>query len=730
MATVVFTQAAPFPTAPLREMLGEYFPAFKWQIGEDDNGKPKTMDQWRDRIMIMGRSAETVLWCELTSFPEPLISLSYRHRWYAEIGEPTTDDSSMANQIRFLIASISMIPDDGARCRLLPNGRWLDQEDLAVAAEIVLNSGNMEAISDIGMVIEERNNGASRYDGLCPDDAARLGTADAILATIMHERGLGDLAVGLGMEAPPSFAAEFPQPNSLATMVLLCNTPIEMDWPVFEEAATELDPDGEWQVKPAGAFDGSMEGRTARINISTSAKPLPEYLMVGALARSHELTAEDKQQLSAHRCYQSFSVDLDTRAVPFEDVREVTKMVTLLIGIAARSDALTGLYNAGVGMVLTAQRVRREVGILAQDEIPIRLWTWSAFDSITPDNISISISGMMPFAGYEVEVWNAPGTLEEVGERLSGVLRYLLINGPVINHGDSFGNDSKDRSTRCFFSPSRAQRGDTVKTLQLEFDIAPVVDPLKENRNHLADTATGGRAGALARMQLGHGPYDLLSVVALTKPTVFPSSILEEMLPRAFPDRFWLIRPAQSGRKEPHQITGSSRSGAPPVSVQVSAHGFSLPAELQTPPHRLHLRVVINSSGDSALARALSLVVCSCLIIQLDKDAPFRLSADGNWLGEDDALTGVSVPKHVSDIGDFDRAFGIAPGSCIASHALMPGAFPPCPPGFSEAFMSLTLAPGKNAGRSFAELANAQKTRSTRPQPVRRPAGGFGRKGL
>nr|WP_256869338.1 DUF4261 domain-containing protein [Sphingobium lactosutens] len=85
---------------------------------------------------------------------------------------------------------------------------------------------------------------------------------------------------------------------------------------------------------------------------------------------------------------------------------------------------------------------------------------------------------MLPFAGFEVELWNAPGTLEQVAERLNGVLRYLLINGPVITHGDTIGDHASDRSTRCFLGDSRADRGDrSVPAMLLEFDAPEVARP-------------------------------------------------------------------------------------------------------------------------------------------------------------------------------------------------------------------------------------------------------------
>jgi hypothetical protein len=56
---------------------------------------------------------------------------------------------------------------------------------------------------------------------------------------------------------------------------------------------------------------------------------------------------------------------------------------------------------------------------------------------------------------------------------MSAVLRHLLINGPVIGHGDTFGQREGDHILRCFLGDSRAQRpyspGAPLPALLLEF---------------------------------------------------------------------------------------------------------------------------------------------------------------------------------------------------------------------------------------------------------------------
>jgi hypothetical protein len=101
----------------------------------------------------------------------------------------------------------------------------------------------------------------------------------------------------------------------------------------------------------------------------------------------------------------------------------------------------------------------------------LMLWTWTAPDSLVADSVSLTTGGIRPFLGYEIEVWNAPGEPQWVGDQLSNVINYLLHAGPVVKDGDSFGETGGDRSIRGFFGTTRAERHDTnVPVLLLEFD--------------------------------------------------------------------------------------------------------------------------------------------------------------------------------------------------------------------------------------------------------------------
>ena len=83
----------------------------------------------------------------------------------------------------------------------------------------------------------------------------------------------------------------------------------------------------------------------------------------------------------------------------------------------------------------------------------------------------------MPFLGHEIEVWNAPLSAEEVREKTSDLIIYLLDKGPTIGHGDSAGRTSDDQSIRCFLGPSRAERPAPVQALFLEFGETGEIQP-------------------------------------------------------------------------------------------------------------------------------------------------------------------------------------------------------------------------------------------------------------
>ncbi|WHO39301.1 hypothetical protein PMI04_001470 [Sphingobium sp. AP49] len=415
MAIIVFTRPVPFPIASLRQLLAAQLPLYKWTVGEDDDGGAETMGQWADAQLICGRTDASIVFCELFARAQPFAGDAPVHRWHLELKRPTTDNDVIAHRILLLVAATVMLADDGALCQLLPGGGWLSSDDMIRATRALLAGESLEKLAQFGRpasafagsapapVAASVPRPAGRYAGLAPEQAMSLGQMDESFARILREKGMGDIADSMGLAAPPAFAHERPRADRLPTMVLLATQPLILDWALVQEGIGAIDPRGDWTLSETGLSHGVLAGRGATIRIDTHHAPLPAYLMAQAQARSHGLTEEDKRLLATHRLHHSVSVDLDTRAADFVDVRQSAKVATLLMGLAAKRQGCIGLFNAGVGTVMPVARLQQQVGILGSDEVPITLWTWCAFESIQPDAISISTGACCPSPAMK---WN------------------------------------------------------------------------------------------------------------------------------------------------------------------------------------------------------------------------------------------------------------------------------------------------------------------------------------
>ncbi len=524
VAVIVFSQPIPFPIAPLREMLTKYFADHKWQCGEYDTGAPKQMGTYSPSDVIVGRSGSERIMVPLTARHGRRSDDAPPHEWSLEIGNATTDNVRLAERITVLICSILMIPDErDARCQLVPDGDWLTIRSIVDGLKLIEDGAMLADVLGAAKAAP-----ASRSAGVPiaqDDDRSFL---DQAIARMLHGRGMGDVADEMGLTLPPRFAGELPQPNGLPTLVMLSTSPLFIDWAKTSEALRAIDPDEEWLVTPDGPTSGQLAGRTAVVTIRCSDQPLPAYLMTQGMAREHYLTSELRADMMRHCAYSAFDIAIDTEAAGFINTRETAKAVAMVMALLSTNPAFVGMYNAGLGVARPAPRVRDSLGALLQNEVPIGIWIWAAPDSPVTDAVSISTSGMRPFVGYEVECWNAPGTMAEVAERLNGVLRYLLINGPVIQHGDTIGINSGDRSTRCFHGVSNAQRSEEgVPALLLEFDNKGGVKPRADISRAVGDVAGADPIAALRPQPAPAQPFPRPMPDADGKTRVFPLSLFE-----------------------------------------------------------------------------------------------------------------------------------------------------------------------------------------------------------
>lgn len=732
MATIIFDHRIGLPVGELAKQLKQVLPAVSWRVGD---GPQEGIDPLERPTSIIGRTSTgdmILLGITLHDRPLPLSAGAPPHQLHLELAGPSVDIAEIADRILLAVGSVILSSAGRGMLQIVAAGRWYSAAvlELGLAELVRERSFGQFSASDFFATRGEVGGVAAAAGDAPPIPAGRPRSAgdDLIIesdlkhsfAKILSDIAGPEFATQMGYQAPPSYAEEEPRADRLPTFVIALERPLEFDWAPLMDLGS-LDADGGWRVEPGEHGTGTLHGRGSTVTITADPAPIPDYILANARARSFWYT--DQAALARRTSSLVVTAAIDTRAAPFEDVRETAKVVTLLLGLLTRAPGALALLNNGVHTLLAPDMVQSQVGHLHKNQIPLMLWTWTAPDSMVRDNVSLTSGGVLPFLGYEVEVWNAPGDPNWVGEKMGEILNYLLHVGPIVGAGETFGENVGHRSIRAFFGESRAQRYEKgVPAMYLEFDNPGGIEVPK------ADPLPGA---APEDRQVADGPpmNEVLCLIARTRVSSYPGNIVIEQLERNFPEFRWSTRPDDPTRPTAHRIYGEGDGRQ--VRGLVTAHSLSIARSLNPPPHRFLIDVAVGTGGDMALARRVGLVLACCNVIQVDPGAHFQLGIGGNWLTHDDALTGVSVPCHTKDIGDFDLHFGIPADRFAGVNPYLPDAAPPMPDLFADAYVRLSVArPQGKAGAGLKQRFDnvQQSSQSPDAEPPAEPRRGvFGR---
>ena len=516
MAIILLGQDSIFPAGAVRSRLQADLPDWRWICGEDDDGARDRIIPWRASQLICGRgnalNHRPPLFIEICWIDGPWAAPGAPgHRARVKIGVPTTDDRRLSDHLIALIASSILDAQPGhGWAQMMPGGNWLDAAETTRLAQLIAGGEPLAMAAGLGRATIDppaQNSDAaspatpnpraippaSELAGLPFDDclpaerSRRLGADVLALAeaerafadVLQHQPGLAALR-DLAPEArPPIFAGESPNAGRLPTLVALCDQLPVVEWDILAQGLARLDPAGDWSWRGNDA-GGIAQGRDCAIHIACEPQPIPAYLVEPAIHRAHWLKpGAGLRALRRHRGHVAITCDLDCATAGPDATRRAAKAMTLAVAVLTKTGALAGVLNAATATLFTADQLARLTAPLATNEVPIQLFVHTVFHTCQTDAISLSTAGMIPFIGREIEAWNAPGDLGFVGEKLSGVLRYLLIHGPVVGHGDTIGVTEGDRTTRCFMGNSRAERpyarGAVVPAIMLELAGPPSI---------------------------------------------------------------------------------------------------------------------------------------------------------------------------------------------------------------------------------------------------------------
>lgn len=458
MPILLLNRPIAFPVAAIRNALKERLPQMSWCVGEQDSGAPDQSVPLDRTQTILGRAKDAMVLIAVEQRHAPYQPANGhvppRHRFHVTISRPSTEDEDLARLIVLVVgASLAVVEDEGARLQLEPGGNYYDDVDM----KALLRSAKEDpTLAQRGLVGT-------------PESADRNEAIEIASPPVKAPNAAG---------AVSTQAAEIDEAETtgrLGSFSILLDGDVFIDWPKIDELLRQIDPEGRWT---SIASPGGLGFVTGRSNIAVLWSPLPmgAAAIDDAYARSFWFDG-DRARVARHRQFITLEIEShDTYA----DRLMVAKIATLVIGVIASLPQAAAIFNNQVTTIFSPEMAKQQVGILHRDELPIQLWTWTAPNSMADGNVCLTTGGFAPLLGFEVEVWNAPHPVGYVAERLSETLRYLLIEGPVIAHGDTIGTEPGDRSIRCFFGESRVSRPRPTRAMFLEFDTIAAAQPRKD----------------------------------------------------------------------------------------------------------------------------------------------------------------------------------------------------------------------------------------------------------
>lgn len=497
MTIITLSKAVEFPTGALRALLSTHAPRYRWQCGDDDMRGEREVVPFTLEQLILGVGSPDIIMVTARQKMQPAAAtlVSHPHRFHIEISRPTTEDADQALLIDILItAGLMFDQDEAALVQFKPDGNWLTVRDMELVVDAIRSGKSPSIIDRLGATTQNSSDPIAAASFTAPNEqakspsyamadtgplsatsptdyshAAPLHLAPAARPTVSAQSGMMHLHRDRALSAPPAYADEGVFLDRLPTLVTMLNQPLNMNWALLEQGLHQIDPDGEWTILCDPNGHGIISSRTGGIKLDFVDSPMRGRIVPDAIERSYWFKGT-REDLDTHSCQLTLTASINTRSVPYDEVEKTARIMSLVVATICREPEAVAVYNAGAATISEALDVAEMINILADNELPIQLWTHINWRSLEFEAVSCFSSGFAPFLGYEIEVWDAPVSAKFVQVKMSDIMRYLLRRGPIIQSGDAFGVREDDRNIRCRFSDSKVDRKRPVFAMNIDFE--------------------------------------------------------------------------------------------------------------------------------------------------------------------------------------------------------------------------------------------------------------------
>lgn len=183
--------------------------------------------------------------------------------------------------------------------------------------------------------------------------------------------------------------------------------------------------------------------------------PIPQGDIDFAVARSW-MWKDAAQQMAAQ---QAHAVAVATPSgEPVEDAMAVSR----LLGAAAAAADGVGIYWGNGGQVHRPAFFIDALSAFSEGNWPVMLWIGLEISAAGPQGpYTLTTLGLRPFGHKELEIIDSLAPIGDLRMLAYEVANYLLANGPVLEHGQTFGR-SDDERMLIEHTTSRFRKGEPV----------------------------------------------------------------------------------------------------------------------------------------------------------------------------------------------------------------------------------------------------------------------------
>lgn len=220
----------------------------------------------------------------------------------------------------------------------------------------------------------------------------------------------------------------------------------EKNWP-------EMPAPGEPEKK-----EGTLAFRVGDADVIYGLMPAPiPWSDLEGPCQSSWLWPDAASEMQAHEKHMIVTVSADGDAI--ERLKVLTQATSAL---AASCDASVGIYWCDSQVVMSPEMFRDFAVTLLPDELPLYIWVDFRVGKKEGRTAGFT-TGLSALGHMEIETRSSEEPPGELRERMFGLANYLIESGPVIQDGDTIGEDADERIKVVYSDSSFGQSGRVMR---------------------------------------------------------------------------------------------------------------------------------------------------------------------------------------------------------------------------------------------------------------------------